>query len=213
MPDASASARAPRRDALLNDSRVLQAASDVLAESGTQASMEEIAARAGVGVGTIYRRYASKESLIDALIAQVMGELREAADVALAAPDGTGLRDFLFALGTFFATHRRYAALLLDRGDEASAERVRRDLAELTRRAVAAGEVGAGTELGDVIALVWSLRALVETTEELAPGTWRRHLEIHLAGLKGTDPLSTRPVLSAEQIQRISAVTRRAGRA
>ncbi|WGL54046.1 helix-turn-helix domain containing protein [Nocardioides sp. BP30] len=212
MPDASVSSRTPRRDAVRNDARVLQAASEVLAECGTQASMEEIATRAGVGVGTIYRRFASKDALIDALIAQVMSELGEAADLALGAPDGTGLRVFLLALGRSFATHRRYAALLLDRGDEASAERVRLDLAELTRRAVAAGELSAEAEVGDVMALVWSMRSLIETTEEVAPGAWRRHLEIHLAGLRGTGRLSAVSAISPEQMRRISTGQRQMSR-
>ncbi len=56
-----------RRDAELNLERILRAAEDVIAESGLGASMEQIAARAGVGVGTLYRRFPNKESLVVAV--------------------------------------------------------------------------------------------------------------------------------------------------
>ena len=59
---------ATRRDAVRNYHRVVAAAREVLGESGAEASMEEIAARAGVGIGTVYRRFASKEALIDELL-------------------------------------------------------------------------------------------------------------------------------------------------
>ena len=52
-------ARAVRRDAVRNYHRILDAAREVLGESGADAGMEEIAARAGVGIGTVYRRFAS----------------------------------------------------------------------------------------------------------------------------------------------------------
>ncbi len=58
-----------------NYHRILDAARDVLAESGADASMEEIAARAGVGVGTVYRRFASKDALIGELLQLAVEEI------------------------------------------------------------------------------------------------------------------------------------------
>lgn len=200
------SGRAPRRDAIRNDARVLAAAREVLAESGPQASMEEIAVRAGVGVGTIYRRFASKDALIDALVGLVVDELAEAADRALADSGGTGLQRLLVALGESFAAHRRYAGLMFGRGDERGAERIRGRIEELTRRSVEAGVLSPDTTTGDVMALVWSLRALAEMTSDIAPDAWRRHLDIHLAGLSAPGSLSRVPAMSADQIRRISAV-------
>ena len=65
----------PRRDAVRNYQRILDAAREVLGESGADASMEQIAARAGVGVGTVYRRFASKDALIDELLRLALEEL------------------------------------------------------------------------------------------------------------------------------------------
>ncbi|MGH3494893.1 MAG: helix-turn-helix domain-containing protein, partial [Sciscionella sp.] len=75
----SNTSRAPRRDALRNDAVVLQAAREVLAEQGPQASMESIAVRAGLGVGTIYRRFTSKDALLDAIARLFVEEMDQAA--------------------------------------------------------------------------------------------------------------------------------------
>jgi AcrR family transcriptional regulator len=63
--------------------RILDAAREVLGESGADASMEEIAARAGVGVGTVYRRFASKDALIDELLQLAHEEVLSATERAL----------------------------------------------------------------------------------------------------------------------------------
>jgi len=60
--------RRPRKDATLNRERVLQAAEAVFAESGLHASTDEVARRAGVGVATVFRHFATKEALVQALL-------------------------------------------------------------------------------------------------------------------------------------------------
>src|SRR5689334_2007692 len=107
--------------------------------------MEEIATRAGVGVGTVYRRFASKDALIDELVRLAMEEVTAAAERALARTDGHGLEEFLRAIGQSFADHARYANLLLERPvDPRATQRLRDAVGELTARAAAAGAVAPG---------------------------------------------------------------------
>lgn len=180
-------ARSVRRDVERNYQRVLDAAREVFGECGADAAMEDIAARAGVGVGTVYRRFASKDALIDELLRLAMDDLIAAAEQALARDDGHGLEQLLRAFGKSFAEHARYANLLLDRQPDASAaRRIRQATAELTARAVAAGTVGAGVTRGDVTALISAMRAMAQTPGEAAPERWQRFLDIHLAGMRAT---------------------------
>jgi AcrR family transcriptional regulator len=190
-----------RRDAVRNYHRVLDAAREVLAESGADASMEEIAARAGVGVGTVYRRFANKDALIDELVRLSMAEALAEARQALGCAGGDGLERFLRGLGALFAGHAKYAHLLLERSiDSGDSREIRSAVQELTGRALAAGTLNPGVTVGDVMSLVWGMRGLTETTDEVAPGTWQRFLDIHLAGLRAPGPLSATPSMSAGQL-------------
>ncbi len=186
MKTASKPARATRRDALRNAERILDSAREVFGESGADACIEEIAARAGVGVGTVYRRFASKDALMDELLRVAIEDLITAAERALARADGHGLEDLLRAFGQSFADHAGYAHLLLDREhDPADARRLREAIAELTARAVSAGTIGQGAEFGDVMALIAAMRGLIHGPDAESTGVWVRFLDIHLAGLRG----------------------------
>jgi AcrR family transcriptional regulator len=181
-----------RRDAVRNYERILDTAREVFGESGSDACIEEIAARAGVGVGTVYRRFASKDALMDELLRLALEELITAADRALARPDGQGLEELLRAFGQSFAEHARYANLLLERQPDASATlRVREAITALTERAVSAGTVGPGVTTSDVTALLSGMRGLVQTPGNIAPEVWQRFLDIHLAGMRATQAPGT----------------------
>jgi AcrR family transcriptional regulator len=180
-------ARAMRRDAVRNHERILESAREVFGESGADACIEEIAARAGVGVGTVYRRFASKDALIDELLRLALEELTTASEHALARTDGHGLEELLRAFGQSFADHARYADLLLQRRpDAAVARRIRAATAELTARAIASGVVGPGITSADVTALIAAMRGMVQTSGDATPEVWHRFLDIHLAGMRAT---------------------------
>jgi AcrR family transcriptional regulator len=182
--------RALRRDAVRNYERILGAARAVLGEAGAAACIEDIAARAGVGVGTVYRRFTSKDALIDELLRLVLEELNTAADRALARTDGHGLEDLLRAFGQSFADHARYANLLLEREPDAAATRkIRESIVTLSERAVAAGTIRSDMTAADTLALIAGMRGLVQTETvraeaDLAPDAWQRFLGIHLAGMR-----------------------------
>jgi AcrR family transcriptional regulator len=184
---ASAAPVAPRglrRDARRNYERIVAAARDVFGESGADAAMEEIAARAGVGVGTVYRRFASKDALIDELLRLALSDLLTDVDHALAATGGFGLHELLHAFGRSFAEHARYANLLLQRQpDPAAEQKIRAAIVELTARAIAAGTISADITVADVTALASGLRGLIHAGGEVSPATWRRFLDLHLAGM------------------------------
>jgi AcrR family transcriptional regulator len=182
--------RALRRDAVRNYERILSAARAVLGEAGAAACIEDIAARAGVGVGTVYRRFTSKDALIDELLRLVLEELNTAAERALARTDGHGLEDLLRTFGQSFADHARYANLLLDREPDAAATRkIRESIVTLSERAIAAGTIRPDMTPADVLALIAGMRGLVQTETvraeaDLAPDAWQRFLDIHLAGMR-----------------------------
>jgi AcrR family transcriptional regulator len=154
--------------------------------------MEEIAARAGVGVGTVYRRFTSKDALIDELLRLAMDQLTTAAELALARTDGYGLHELLRAFAQSFAEHARYATLLLERQPDASATaRIRAAASELTARAAAAGTVSRDMTADDTLGVVSAMRGLVLADGNLRPEAWQRFLDIHLAGMRALDPAST----------------------
>jgi AcrR family transcriptional regulator len=185
---------------------VLEAARAVLAEHGTEATMELIAARAGVGVGTVYRHYPNKDALIDSLVTTIIDELLSAAHTA-AGHGGHGLEEFLRVLGRAFATHRGYARMLAGAGRATSgAQHLRSMIAQLLRQARNSGDVGPDVTLGDIMALVWALRGIVETSGAVAPDAWQRHLDIHLAALRAPEFPSRRPALTARQLAAITSV-------
>jgi AcrR family transcriptional regulator len=196
---------ATRRDAVRNHQRILDAAREVLGESGADACMEEIAARAGVGVGTVYRRFASKDALIDELLQLALEEILSATERALARTEGHGLDELMRALGQSFADHARYASLLLQRPtDTATTRRMRAAIDELTARAAAAGTVNPDITAGDVMALIWAMRGLVQAAGEVAPRAWQRFLDIQLAGMRAAGPLSSAPPMSSRQLSKLA---------
>ncbi|CAG7655915.1 TetR/AcrR family transcriptional regulator [Actinacidiphila bryophytorum] len=204
-------ARPLRRDAVRNHQLVVEAAREVFAEFGTDASMELIASRAGVGVGTVYRRFPNKEALVDEIAGLMLRELTEVARRSLALPDGTGLERFLYVIGRSLAEHRGYADKLVGHSKAADVELLRDRIAELLVQAQESGRVAAGVELGDIMALVWGLRGIVETSGAVVPDAWKRQLDLQLAGLRAAAvPDGIPPAVTRAQLRLIGTGRREA---
>ncbi|NUU05148.1 TetR/AcrR family transcriptional regulator [Leifsonia sp. C5G2] len=115
VPDerTAAPARRKRADAVRNTEVVLEAAKAAFAELGVDAPMRDIAARAGVGVGTIYRNYPQRSDLIIAVFRRELEDTgAEAERLAAAHPPAEALRLWAERLGRFVATKRGFASAL-----------------------------------------------------------------------------------------------------
>ena len=153
-------ARPSRRDAVRNQQRVLTAARAALAEHGTDVTMELIALRAGVGVGTVYRNFATKDALIDELVRLIFDDLVAAARAALDRADGTGLEEFL--LGVRAVSSSSTAGTRTCWSDarrlDCGAEVLRGHVGELLEQGQRFGRIGPEIRLGDIMTTIWALR-------------------------------------------------------
>ena len=154
-------ARPLRADARRNRDRVLEAARAAFGAEGSDVSLDEIARRAGVGAGTVYRHFATKEALFEAVVFDRMGELVEEAGGLLGDPDpGRAFSCFVVRLGREGALKRDLVEALAHDGvhlklGEAPIVRALIDvLAELLRRAQTAGAVRGDISVDDVVALL-----------------------------------------------------------
>lgn len=154
--------RKPRSDALRNRERVLEAAKAVFSAGGSDASLEAVAREAGVGIGTLYRHFPTREALYEAVYrreVEQLGELAEQLKSEVLPVDA--LRRWLRANVEFVATKKGMAAALAlattGRSELTafSYERLTKAVGSLLDRAVAAGEIRADVSAEDL------LRALV----------------------------------------------------
>src|SRR6266436_4016070 len=151
MVDPSAATiRRPRADAVRNRERVLEAAKAVFSAGGPDASLEAVAKRAGVGIGTLYRHFPTREALFEAVYrreVQQLGELAEALKSEASPVDA--LRRWLKSNVEFVATKKGMLAALaltVHGSSELYAhtfERLTQAVGALLDRAVASGEIRA----------------------------------------------------------------------
>lgn len=149
MADRSAqTSRKPRADALRNRERVLEAAKAVFSEGGPDASLEAVARRAGVGIGTLYRHFPTREALYEAVYRREVEQLAELAEELKADPaPAEALRRWLRSNVAFVATKKGMATALALAAHKPpdlmaySFERLTKAVGLLLERAVAAGEI------------------------------------------------------------------------
>ncbi len=178
-------ARPLRSDAAANRARVLTAAAEVFHERGLDAGLEDVARRAGVGVGTIYRRFPTRGDLMDALLADLLEAYALEADRALAMPDGTGLAEFVRTVGEVQATPRGCALRLWSSpAAEVRRAEVNARMVELLDDAKRHGTCRPDVTLADLVGILVALRAVREAPGARVELDWRRHLQLCLAGLR-----------------------------
>nr|WP_255450341.1 TetR/AcrR family transcriptional regulator [Skermania sp. ID1734] len=205
----SRDSRKLRADALRNQQRILAAARELFASRGLDITLDDVAEQAGVGVGTVYRRFANKQELIDWVFEQHIEGMAEQAERALANPDPwAGLVGFFESACANMALNRGLGEVLksLDDGRERVAcvkERMEPAITAVIARAREAGELRPDAEPGDFFALIHMVDAIADFARPIDPNVWRRYLALVLDGLradcKPRAPLPVAP-LTDEQI-------------
>jgi AcrR family transcriptional regulator len=198
-----------RRDAERNRQRILRAASEVFTTRGLQVSLDDVARHAGVGVGTVYRRFPDKESLVEALFEERIGAMAALAEKALAEPDSwTGLVTFLESACTELATDRGLREILMfasygrDRVERGKA-RMQPLVTQLVQRAQRDGQVRQDLRPTDIIFIEFMLSSAAGYAEPVRPELWRRYLALITDALRpardGATPLPE-PALEPHQM-------------
>ena len=168
-----------RADARRNLERVLDAAADVFAASGPEASVDEIARLAGVGHGTVFRRFPTKDDLMYAVVERHVAQLRELAEEALAADDaGDAFFDFVRRVAELNMRTPGLHRCVARCDEKPGAAELDRLVGKIVSRAQRAGAVRADVKPVDV-------KLLVRSALTSAPaGQWRRYLDVVLDGLR-----------------------------
>jgi AcrR family transcriptional regulator len=184
---AEAAPRKPRADSVRNREILLEAAKAGFTEVGSGVSLEEVARRAGVGIGTLYRHFPTRDALISAVYQRELQQIADAADQLLAtqAP-GDALHQWMRLFVSYIGTKKLIAAALspstLSDLYAKSGSRILDCIALLTERARSAGDIRAEVEPGDV------LRGLIGLTYGNTDPDWQasalRLVDMLMAGMR-----------------------------
>jgi AcrR family transcriptional regulator len=199
-----------RRDAQRNRDAILAAARQVFCDHGLEAPLEEIARQAGVGIGTLYRRFPSRVDLLDAVLAETVQAHVAAAEQALAVDDPwDGFVFYLEETCRLEAANRGLNDVMGMRFPRATTlEAAKARLFDLVTRLVAraqeSGQLRGDLTLEDLALVTWAnTRILQAGRAGGAPDAWRRHLAFLLDGFRAdrAHPLP-RPPMSPPQVHR-----------
>ncbi len=178
-----------RADAARNRELILQTARKCFAERGLSVTLNDIAHEAGVGVGTVYRRFADKDSLIEALLATKFDAMNAAAARAAEEIDPReSLRLYLMGVFEFRARDRALADAIVRAGKGRPSivqerDRLETQVAEIISRAHDAGVVRVGFDYRDLPMLTTMVGAVADATRAHDPNAWRRYAEVLIEGV------------------------------
>ncbi|WP_156159134.1 TetR/AcrR family transcriptional regulator, partial [Demequina gelatinilytica] len=209
---ASPQQRPLRADAERNRQRLLRAAREVFAARGLDVAIDDVARHAGVGVGTVYRRFANREELIEAVLDEGVRQVAEIAKNALTEDDPWAAFERFFLEATAaLAEDRGLREILMvgGHGTGAALEMAQTLLTPrvdaLIARAQRSGQLRDDLEPIDFPIIQLMLGAASERSRDVAPGQWRRYAGLLLDGLRtrrdGPTDLGT-PALSGDEFYR-----------
>jgi AcrR family transcriptional regulator len=187
---ATSQARQLRADAARNRLLLLDAAAAAFAEQGTGVPIAEVARRAGMGKGTVFRHFPTKEHLIAAIVCDRLDELSAAGTALLDVADpAAALFEFMWLGAELQARDRSVGeaasgAIGGDPGIQAASGRLARAAEALTERARRHGGIRDDITGQDVIQLVCGAYQAAAPLARTAPGLWRRYLAVIIDGLR-----------------------------
>lgn len=193
-----------RKDAARNRALLVAAAREVFASRGLDATLDDVARHANVGVGTAYRHFANKYELAGAILDQVLDEVVADAQSCLAADDPwSGLVCFLEGVLVRQSADRGLREVLTGAKDSARMAEVQARMAvpvgALIERARAAGAVSDDVTITDLGIVLTMLCTVADLGAQTRPDLWRRYLPSLLAGLRPGGPeRAVAPLTEAE---------------
>ncbi|HWG60776.1 MAG TPA: helix-turn-helix domain-containing protein [Streptosporangiaceae bacterium] len=216
---ASPAGRPLRRDAEMNRQRILRAAAEVFTERGLDATLDDVARHAGVGVGTVYRRFPGKMALAEALFTERINGIGALAERALQHPDPwAGLAWFLEEAGSSLAADRGLRQIMMfatfgeDRVGKARA-RLQPVVTRMVERAQAAGVLRPDLQPTDIPLLEFMLASVAEYAQDVRPDIWRRYLALIMDGLRSGSAISPLPEKALSPDEMAGAMRSLPGRA
>ncbi|MFF7602498.1 TetR/AcrR family transcriptional regulator [Streptomyces mirabilis] len=186
----SPTARPPRTDAVRNRRLLLTAASEAFAEQGTDVSIAEIAQRAGVGKGTVFRHFPTKEDLIAAIMGEIIENLVSSVSKLSDAQDpAAALLDFMTSGIELLARDRGLCEVvgrpsLQQPTVQAGINRLCDAVETLTDRARRQGAVRQDITGQDIVLLLAGVRQTAAPLAETQPQLWRRYLALAFDGIR-----------------------------
>ena len=206
-----------RADAERNRLRIISAAKTLFAERGVDVAVEDIAAAAGVGIGTFYRRFPDRDSLVEAVFETKFERMVQAARDAHEIEDPwEAFKYFVVTVARMHATDRGLKDVVLssDRGREKVTEfrKIITPLAgALLERAKASGALREDVSAFDVPMIHQAVSAIAEITRDVSPEYYERTLTLFVDGLarERTPTPMTVPPLEADQFMAVMSRHRR----
>jgi len=182
-----------RRDAEHNRQRILAATRKLIAARGLGVGYEEIAREAKVGIGTVYRRFPTRDGLFYELFHDRVDAVVVIAEEALAVEDPwEGLCQFMWRDFELQSSDRGLREFMLGRADSAelrrrAGERIQPLVTELVERARAGSRMRADVGQGDIEIILAMLGSLMDASIHVDPDLWRRYLAMILDGIQRGD--------------------------
>ncbi|MDT4933679.1 MAG: hypothetical protein QOK11_1571 [Pseudonocardiales bacterium] len=205
-----AASRPLRKDAARNRELLIDAAREVFAERGLEATLDDVAHHAGLGVGTAYRHFSNKYELLSALMDQMIEQFVAGAERAIAVEDPwQGLVDFLEDALSSQVNDRGLRHVLMGFHDPDKFDKIHDQLSgmleQVLGRAKRAGAVRADIGPSDIGFLIAMLCTVADIADNTAPDLWRRYLALSLEGLKPGGPALPATALTDPEFRKAMA--------